>query len=393
MATIDALVTPKLLKWARETARLRVDEAAKKIGVTEEQIIAWEGGDLRPTLRYARIAAKKYGRPLAVFYLEEPPRDFSVIKDFRSLRSESQRGVFSYRLALLIRDIQARQAWVREILEELGYPRLRFVGSARPRVSPKALAASIRQTLRLSLDEQLSWRTMNDALNSWIGRVEAARLFVCQTSARGEISPETDARGFAVIDAYAPFIFLNAKDSLGGRIFTLAHELAHVWIAAPGVSNGDLSGDVRSEEGRIEVFCNRVASEVVLPEQMFSHFFPTKEPESQITARIASTAKKIGVSRDVIARRLLDQNMLSRQVYMALHEQYMREWKADQQRQQSGGNYYVNHVRALSKSFVRLVGDVYSRGRITGAEASGILEAKLDKLLKLIQHAHEGSAI
>lgn len=335
-------------------------------------------------------AARVYGRPLAVFFLEDIPRDFAVITDFRKLSGDQSREVYSYELTLLIRDIQACQEWAAEVLQELGYPRLKFVGSADLNTPTSRVAEQIRKTLGVSVDEQLSWDSLNTALNKWMERVESARVFVALTSARGKVLVR-DARGFAIVDAYAPFIFLNSKDSLGGRIFTLAHELAHVWIGASGVSGFDLLGDDQGDAERTESFCNQVASQVVFPESAYSKLVPHRLSQSSLDEDIARLARTLSISRDVVARRFLDKGLINKRQYAQLHDQYVREWTQAGASPRSGGDYYVNHVRSMSKGFVRLVGDAYSRERITGSEAAGLLRAKLNNFGRLMQAAHVGA--
>jgi Zn-dependent peptidase ImmA (M78 family) len=275
-----------------------------------------------------------YGRPLAVFYLDEVPKDFSVIKDFRKLPETADRGAYPYELSLLIRELQARQEWLREILQELRSRPLPFVNSATVNSSANRVAHSIRKTLRLTVQEQLGFSNLNQALNSWVDKAESIRCVVCQSSSRGKLPVEA-ARGFALVDKYAPFVFLNSKDSLGGRIFTLAHELAHVWLGASGVSNDALNGDPGSSLGRIERFCNQVASEVVFPAELFRDLFPDVMTEKDAIAEIASAARSLSVSRDVVARRLKDNGVISPSSYQKLHEQYVREWRSYSP--QSGG--------------------------------------------------------
>lgn len=392
MSTIRALVTPKLLAWARESVHLRVDEAAKKIGVPEDTLRAWESGDGKPTMRQARKSAGTYGRPLAVFYLDEVPKDFALVRDFRRVSDHTGGGAYPYELTLLIRDMQARQNWVKEIFRELNTPPLSFVRSVTLDMTASEASKAIRNKLRISTDEQMSWGSLNAALNVWIDRVETLRIFVSQTSQRGKVIVK-HARGFVLVDRLAPFIFINSKDSLGGRIFTLAHELAHVWLGESGVSGEDLTGTAHSREGRIEKFCNSVASLVVFPDSAFSQLFSGVHRESDATQKIDQVARQMCVSRDVVARRLLDKRLLVPSTYERLHSGYIRDWQAMQRRASGGGNYYVNHSRALSKSFVRLVADVYSRGRITGVDASGLVQAKLDKMSRLVRAARPGTTI
>lgn len=331
-----------------------------------------------------------YGRPFAALYLDSPPRDFDLIRDFRQLPGGTV-AEYSYALTMLMREMQDRQDWVRGIRQELGLKPLGFVKSASVRSNPIKVANELREALGVRDGDERSWPTMNFALNAWVDRTESIGVFVCQTSVHGALHVE-DARGFAIVDEYAPFVFVNPKDSIGARIFTLAHELVHVWIGTSGVSGEHFDAWSDSDTGRIESFCNRVASHVVLPASSFERCLAGLPARTDIVLQIESVAQQFKISRDVVAIRLLDRGDLTEDQYRILHQQYVDDWKAQQEKRRSGGNYYVNHVRALSKSLVRLVGDVYSRGRITAAEASGLLNAKVEKLSNLMRVAHSGGA-
>lgn len=384
--TVRALVNPKMLKWARKSARLRTDEAAKKIGVSEDSVRAWESDELKPTINQARTASKVYGRPLAAFYLSDIPKDYAIIKDFRRISDQKIAEEYPYKLIMLIRDMQDRQAWVKDILKELAENRLGFVKSAALSTPPTQLSEEIRKKLKITVDDQLNWKDMNSALNTWIHKVENNRMFVSQTSKQGTIDV-SDARGFALVDSFAPFIFLNAKDSLGGRIFTLAHELVHIWLGESGVTGESFFGIANSHEEKIETYCNKVAGLVVFPDNVFSQHFKGINHEKDALNKINSISKKLFISRAVVARRLLDKSIISKSKYQELHNKYIKDWKDNQPG--GGGNYYTNQSRAISKSFIRIVVNAYDRGRITGSEASGLVQTKLNNFSKLLSACTE----
>ncbi len=389
MSRLRAIITPRLLQWCRERVNLRTDEAARKLGVEDGAIRAWESGESQPTLTQARNLAKAYGRPLAVFYLDEVPEDFGLIRDFRRLSGEPMAQGYPYDLLLLIRELQSRQLWIREVVEEIDSPPLDFVKSVSRNASPSAIGEKIRARLGLTDEEQLSWKPGSAALNAWVDRVESLGVFVSQASVQRKVEVQP-ARGFALVDAYAPYVFINAKDSYGARVFTLAHELAHIWVGESGVSGADLGAGSGPDEDRLERYCNSIAGAVVFPDRFVARFFTTRASEAELVPRIETAASGTGVSRDVVARRLLDRKMLSQATYERLHALYVKEWKASQKDRVGGGSYYVNHSRRLSKAFVRLVADAYSRGRITGAEASSLMQAKLDNMNRLVEAAQNG---
>ena len=172
MPRVEALVTPSVIKWAREQAKMSIDEAARKIKRSPADIQAWENGTLRPSIAQARKASEVYRRPLAVFYLPEPPKDFRTLRDFRTLPNNNLRE-YSSELALLIRTAEYRQEWTREHLLDEGEEPLSFVGSASLNENPRDVARDILETLQLSPQDQQECNTRQGALRLWLEKAES----------------------------------------------------------------------------------------------------------------------------------------------------------------------------------------------------------------------------
>lgn len=306
MERTSALVTPDVMKWARERARLDVDTAAKKIGRPPEDIHGWEDGTVVPSMAQARKASEVYKRSLAVFYLPKPPKDFDTLKDFRTLPGNAD-PAYSPQLALLVRRLQARQEWLHEYRLVEGHERLRFVGSASSRSSEKSLAEDIRKTLRVTLEEQVRCPSRRDALNLWVDRAEDIGISICRA---GGIEPE-EARGIAIADDIAPFIFVNARDAYAARLFTLIHELAHLWINQPGISNlQGIKHRAATGDPAIEAFCNRTAALTLVDPEEFANRWQARDQSVTLEEQIEGIADHFNVSEEVIARRLLDRSII-----------------------------------------------------------------------------------
>lgn len=379
--TIKALATPKLLRWARQSAGFDVPTAAKKIGQEERRIEAWEAGREQPSVAQLRKAAEVYKRPLAVFYLAEPPTDFTVLRDFRRLRPGIPKS-FSPRLRYLIRRVIERQEWAAQYRGEHGAKRLSYVGSETLQSEVAAAAQRGRRLLRVSLLEQQVWHDPGIALRHWIARFEAAGLLVFQSSN----VPTDEMRGFAVPDQLAPAVLINSKDTRSARIFTLAHEFAHILLAVGGVSNLRVAEQPESDDQKIEVFCNLVAAEMLVPLQPFVADVETHWG-ADVDEVIRFLARRYAVSREVVARRLLELGRLSKRDYEERRSQYIQEAEATRTRQREEADFGIPYSRIVVRNnghqFTREILGAYSDGEITARDLSTLLDVQLRHVARI----------
>ncbi len=386
MAQLEALVTPSVMRWAREQARLSLDDASSKIKRPPEEIVAWEEGSSRPSIAQARRASQVYRRPLAVFYLPEPPEDFETLRDYRSL-PETESRELSPELAFLIRISQHRQNWMRDYLLTEGAEALTFVGSARTQDPPQAIADDIRRIIRVSPENQKRCETRYEALRLWIEHSERAGVFIFRQRQISLI----EARGFLISDDIAPFVFINSEDSRSAQLFTLTHELAHLWLNLSGVSNLERRGRTIDEEtGRIEVFCNKVAAYTVLDEKLFSKEWKGLSRTIPLEERIQHVSASLKVSEEVVARRLLDKGSITQHRYGELRDKYQERWRRlkDRERErmkssEGGPSPYVTAVARLGYTFTRTVVSGFMSGAISGRDASSLLNVKVNNLRRL----------
>jgi transcriptional regulator with XRE-family HTH domain len=213
------------LVWARETSGLTTEVAAQKADVSADRLAAWESGQQKPTFAQLRKLASVYKRPLAVFYLEEPPKGFAPMHDFR--RSAGHAGLpNSPELTLEVRRAHDRRDWALELLEQLEERPRELNGALTLGVDPDTAAAEVRRILKVNLRDQISWRTNYDAFNQWRLLIERAGILTFQAN---DVET-TEARGFSISERPLPVAVTNIKDAPRGRIFTLLHETAHILL-------------------------------------------------------------------------------------------------------------------------------------------------------------------
>jgi len=378
---IEALVTPEVMKWARvKRARISLDQASEAIGRPKDEIEAWESGHSRPTIPQARKAEKAYQVPLATFYLSEPPKGWDIqnLRDFRTLPSV-RKGEFSFELTLMLEEAQYHQEWMRDYIQNEGDKALDFVGSADLDSSPRAVAQSILDTLDISPQEQMECPNRYEALKLWIINAESAGIHVFR---RTDI-PFEEARGFVLSDDYAPFIFVNSDDSDSGQLFTLVHELAHLWINISEVTNLENYRQLDSDSQRIEIFCNKVASLALMNPATFNQLWSQQSDSASLEKRISNISGKLKVSHEAVTRRLLDKGIIDNRKYNELRRLFISRWLEAKEKQKarfkkSKKGPHPNRMTVIRNGveFTKTVLAAYYKDKISGIEASALLGNK-----------------
>lgn len=383
---IEAEVNPDMLKWARESVGMSLERAASRVNTDRDRISQWETGKARPTIRQARMLAETYGRPLAVFYLEHPPKDFSVIKQFRTI-AESFGEDLSPDVQLLIRKLAERQQWAREYLRANGARRLGFIGKYTLNDSPQDIASQVRRfILRRDTDTYVD---PGKRLAMWTSAIESVGIFVVQGSGRGRITVD-DARGFAMVDDVAPFVFVNSKDSQTGRLFTLIHELGHLLLGESAIAIG-LVPDEGSRAIRIEQFCDRFASHVLIPEDRLRLESNSFDPSGDVVAQVAEMARRLGASPLAVAARLRQSKRISKDHYTSVAEYTRESLRKKAESSASGGNYYTAEPIRVGKRFLMLAVDAYDRRRILGSQLSTLTGIKLNNIERVMSSIGKAS--
>jgi len=387
---IRAAVKPELLVWARESARYQVHEAAKKASVSAERLTEWESGDSSPTINQLRTLANIYKRPLAVFFLPEPPRQFDAMRDFRRL-PDAVNVEYTPELVLAIRRARFRREIAVELAEELELevPRLRF--DPRPFAGDgNRLADAARKLLNVTLNEQLHWRDKYEALNAWSAAVERAGVLVFQTSG----VRMREMRGFSIHESAYPVIVVNAKDSPRGRVFTILHEFAHLLMHSGGLCDTDETRDPDSDEQRLEVFCNHVAGAMLVPEAALLDAIETMASAIRRGA-IADTeltilSHRFAVSQEVILRRLLTLGRVSLDFYRKKRDELHKAYEREREQEEGFPPPHQVVVRDLGKQYIRIVLGAYHQEAITSSDVSDYLGTRLKHLPKIEQAVFSG---
>lgn len=384
-----AYITPNVLKWARESARMTEETAAAKVSVTVERIREWETGISQPTIRQAQTLAKAYKRPFALFFLPEVPRDFQPLQDFRKSGSKE----LTTSSIFIIREIQQKQAWISDVYSENNEDKLPFVGRFSLNSNAIDVANDILSTLGIN---PAKYKTDNP-IREWINAAESNGIFVSRTSfihSRMKLDSE-ELQGFAIADPFAPFVFINSDDWNAPQLFTLVHELAHIWIAATGISNGIEPEIVnRDKFNPVELFCNEVAANALIPSEIILSIDKGVFRNSQ---EIFKAAKKLGVSSFAFLVRALNLQLVSHTEYITLKRQAEIDFqeflkreaekkaalKLKQKEKPGGPDPYLLRLNKNSRLFTQVVLDALRSGFVQPTQASFLLGTPFNNFHKL----------
>lgn len=368
-----------VFRWARESAGLEPEDAARAIGIVLTSLIAIEKGDKEPSRTTLSKMAKVYRRSLLTFYLPMPPRKGDRGEDFRTVVGDRTVEVDAD-VDALVRDLRARQSLVRTILEDdQDVQPLTFVGSASMNDGVSALATSIEQMLGITRAQYRAQKDVDSAFKLLRERAESAGVFVLLIGNLGShhsAIPVEAFRGFAVADRVAPFVVINDGDAKAAWSFTLLHELAHLWLGATGVSGGS------APEMKIERFCNDVAGEFLLPQADIQVInVAGLEINAQIDV-ITDHANRWRVSRQMVAYSLFKAGRITREDWRALEAGIRERWVMDRRREKekskdsAGPTYYVLRRHRLGDAMLDFARHYSNAGALSPSKAAKVLGVK-----------------
>ena len=388
MASVKARVKPELLRWARESAGFDIPEASKKLSVKPQRVKQWEDGEDSPTIIQLKKMGRVYKRPISVFYLPNPPKDFQAMHDFRRLPGEVA-GQYTPTLRMASRMSQQRRELALELWREFGDDIPRFSLRASLDTDADQLAGRIRKALNASLVEQSTWSSADESFRQWRIKMEAMNILVFQ--ARG--IERSEMRAFSIAERTLPVITVNAADSSTGKIFSLFHEFVHLMLHEGGMCDFDEEYARPPEEQRVEVFCNRVATTALIPAGSLlksSHVMAQTSMTSWSDEDLLELSRYFCVSREVVLRRLLTLDRTTNNFYRKKRQQFLKEYESHQKkakekaRTQAGGPSPSRlAVSNYGKSFVRLVLNTYHQDRITLSDVSEYLGVRVKHLPKI----------
>lgn len=361
-----------MLRWARERAGKSPDSLLRRF----PRLAEWERGEVQPTLKQLERFAKAVWVPVGYLFLPEPPSETVPLPDLRSGRGRARRP--SPNLLDTVYLCQARQAWYQDYARTARETTKGFVGSVTTASPVEVVAESMREALSFDLEARRRCPTWTEALREFIRQADDLGILVMVSgvvlnNTHRKLDPE-EFRGFAMADAAAPLVFINGADTKAAQMFTLAHELAHIWLGRSALSDAEPR---EVAEIDVEEWCDRVAAELLVPMAVLRE---EVRPQVPVSTEMSRLARRFKVSTLVVLRRMFDAGQMSR-------DQFHREYEAELQRiaarpKSTGGDFYLTQPVRASRRFVEALVESTLEGRTLYRDALSMLGIRKVETLK-----------
>ena len=379
-------VKPIIIQWAIQSAGKDVSGLSDKF----DKIDKWTSEESELTVSELNKLSKELRIPFGYFFLGEPPDEDIQLLKYRTVDNEEQAKP-SRELIDTIKYMEKRQSFMRDALIEDGFLPHEFVGSAAIKDNPEDLAVKITQELKLKKD----WNKNNPAaFNVLREAISNLGILVMQNGVVGNnnhrVLNVAEFRAFVLIDEYVPLIFLNARDSANAKVFSLCHELVHIWLGVDELYNDNFTTNQIFNNGQLESFCNEVAAEMLLP---LSSIQSALDPQNDIYTNIKHISKVFNVSELVVCIRLKTKKFINAKVFNEVYANLLTEMRDNLlgkqlQEKKSGGDYYATGGSRLDARFAATVSRKAREGRILYTEAYELVGAKgktYDNLIKYVE--------
>lgn len=350
-------INSNLIEWAITRAGFKLEEFFVKNPKVEE----WIKGNKYPTIKQLEDFTHKVHVPFGYLFLNEPPQEELNIPFFRTGKGDVNK--VSLNVYHTIQMLQERQSWLTDYLTESGYDDLSFVESFDENDNYREIVSDIRKTLGLNEDWAKEFKTWEETLDYLTRKIEDIGIIVTfngvvGNNTRRKIDVE-ECRGFVLVNKKAPFLFINSADAKAAQMFTLIHEIAHIWL---GKSAGFDNDDMLPADDPVEKLCDQVAAEFLVPELHFKESWQT-------TQNFKTLSRILKVSPIVVARRALDLKLISKGEFFEFYNSYIRSFQLIKENQASGGNFYATARKRVSLRFANYVNNAVKENNLLYRDA------------------------
>jgi len=373
MQPID--ISPEIIEWAIVRAGYNIPSLEKQFPNIED----WLKKEKNPTITQLRKFAQKVHLPFGYLFLETPPEEKFPIPYYRTVSSEETE--ISIELMDVVNSALNRQDWLSTYLADNSYEPLPFVGKLANPNNVKDVVENIRETLNLKEYWASKFNTWYQSLDFITRKVEELGIVILFNSVVGNNTHRPlaveECRGFVLINKYAPFMFINSADSKSAQMFTIVHELAHIWIGESASFN---LRNLQPADNPKEILCDRVAAEFLVPESLFIKRWKEE-------SNIESISRYFKVSPIVIARRALDLKKIDKNQFFEFYNAYIKNDYVQKKKdsQKGGGDFYILQRRRLGSNFILHVTQAVGQNKLAYRDACRLTELRGDVLSNLIK--------
>ena len=371
--TLRVDVKPELFRWARQRAGIDPETLVKRFPKYRE----WESGEIQPTFKQLEQLAKATHAPIGSFFLSQPLEEPVPLPDLRTVGNRFV-GRPSVDLLDTVYLCQQRQDWYREFARMEGEDPLPFVGSATPGSDVESTASRMRAALGLELEERRAMGSWTDGLRCFIEQADSLGVLVMVSGIVGnnthrKLDPD-EFRGFALADDLAPLVFINGADTKAAQMFTLAHELAHIWLGESALSDLEPASAPSHE---IEMWCNRVAAELLVPQEALRAAYRDGE---DLPTQLNRLARYFKVSTLVVLRRIFDVGAIDRGEFSIVYRSELKRLLSS--KKTDGGDFHPTLRARVGQRFGRALATSTLGGRTSFSESFRLLGIKKTATLR-----------
>lgn len=357
-------INTNIITWAIARAGFEVHEFYNKFPRVKD----WLEENKKPTIKQLEDFSHKVHVPFGYLFLKEPPKEKLPIPFFRTGSNQPENVSINVYDTILL--TQRRQEWLADYLINSGFENLDFVGKFKNKNNYQEIVADIRKTLNLEPEWASKFQKWEDALEFLTQTIEETGIII---NFNGIVENNTsrpikvdECRGFVLVNNIAPFMFINAADGKAAQLFTIVHELAHIWT---GHSAGFDFRKLEPANDPIEILCDKVAAEFLVPETPFNRVW-NQNPD------IKTVAKHFKVSPIVIARRALDLGKITKAAFFAFYDAYTAQLQFKKDNQSPGGDFYATTKKRLSMRFAAHVNQAVKENKLLYRDAYKLTSLK-----------------
>lgn len=382
MPSVTVNIAPEVINWVIDHAK--VDEINTTI---YEKLLKWKTGEKIPTFNQVEDASKATNIPLGYFFLQKPPVENLAILQYRTIDSFYANSP-SRNLIDTINNMESIQEWMRDYLIKSDNSELIYISTMKNNRDPKVIADDIRKTLGLEKTWYSQCTNTADSFRMLRIKLENSGIIVMMSgiveqNTRRKLNIE-EFRAFTLLDSYAPLIFINSNDSKSGKLFSLLHEAAHIWIGTNSFYNDRHNKAINVSAD--EVICNAVAAEILVPNDIFVNHWMGMYKDMVVYEKIKKLAAIFRCGTTVIARRALDNGYIVADIYKKIADEAIKNYlESEENKVSSGGDYYVTVASRYDNRFLIALDNSVREGKTQFTDAYRLTSTNRKTFAKLLE--------